>query len=143
MEIPVKELVTAASVDNLETVTEFVDEQLEAADCPMNIQLQVELAVEEIFVNIASYAYAPGTGNATVRVGISGEPATAEITFMDSGVQYDPLAKDDPDVNLPASERDIGGLGIFLTKKNMDEVAYEYRDGMNVFTMKKILTEQR
>ena len=133
------ELETAASVNELDKVIGFVDEQLESADCPMNIQLQIELAVEEIFVNIANYAYAPGSGNAVIRVGISGDPLTAEITFMDHGVQYDPLAKEDPDVSLPASERDIGGLGIFLTKKNMDELFYEYRDGMNIFTMKKVI----
>lgn len=142
MENLIKVLETAAAVDELDTVIGFVDEQLEAACCPMNVQLQIELAVEEIFVNIASYAYAPGTGNATVKVGISGDPLTAEITFMDSGVQYDPLAKDDPDITKPAEERDIGGLGIFLTKKNMDEVAYEYRDGMNVFTMKKVIAPE-
>lgn len=139
MEMIVNELETTASVDELDKVIGFVDEMLESADCPMNIQLQIELAVEEIFVNIASYAYAPGTGNAVIKVSLSGEPAVAEITFKDSGVPYNPLAREDPDVNLPASEREVGGLGIFLTKKNMDKVAYEYRDGMNIFTMKKII----
>ena len=139
MEIMMKELEISAAVDELDTVIGFVDEQLEAAECPMNIQMQIELSVEEIFVNIASYAYAPGTGNATIKMRIYGEPLTAEIVFMDSGVQYDPLAKEDPDVNKPAAEREIGGLGIFLTKKNMDEVAYEYSGGKNIFTMRKVI----
>ncbi|MBR5088634.1 MAG: ATP-binding protein [Ruminiclostridium sp.] len=134
-----KELETEASVDNLDAVIGFITGELEAVDCPMPLQMQTELAVEEIFVNIASYAYAPGTGNAVIRIGISDEPRTAEITFIDSGVKYDPLAKEDPDITLSASERGIGGLGIFLTKKNMDEVSYEYRDGKNIFTMKKHL----
>lgn len=134
-----KELDINASVDNLNAVTAFIDEQLEAADCPMKIQMQIELAVEEIFVNIANYAYAPGTGDAVIKMRVAGEPPTAEITFADSGMKYDPLAKEDPDVTLPAKDRRIGGLGIFLTKKTMDEVAYEYRDGKNIFTMKKIL----
>ena len=139
MEMMMKELDTPATIGALDDVIGFVDGMLEEADCPMNTQLQIELAVEEIFVNIANYAYAPDTGNAIIKMCVSGEPATAQITFIDSGVQYDPLAKEDPDVNLPASEREIGGLGIFLTKKNMDEVAYEYSDGRNVFTMKKVI----
>ncbi len=138
----IKEFKTGASVDNLGAVTAFIDEQLEAADCPMKIQMQIELAVEEIFVNIASYAYPPGTGTAVIRVGIDGEPPVVSITFIDEGVQYDPLAKEDPDVTIPANERGIGGLGIFLTKKTMDDVSYEYRDGMNIFTMKKTLAVQ-
>ena len=94
MEIMMKELEISAAVDELDTVIGFIDEQLEAAECPMNIQMQIELSVEEIFVNIASYAYAPGTGNATIKMRIYGEPLTAEIVFIDSGVQYDPLAKE-------------------------------------------------
>ena len=101
--------------------------------------MQIELSVEEIFVNIANYAYTPEVGNALIRVDISGDPPTAEITFVDQGRQYDPLAKEDPDVTLPAKDRGIGGLGIFLTKKSMDEVSYAYRDGSNVLTMKKTL----
>ena len=134
-----KELETAASIDCLSSVIAFIDEQLEAAECPMKIQMQIELAVEEIFVNIASYAYYPGTGSAVIRIDLCGDPLTAVMTFIDKGVKYDPLAKKDPDITLPASERGIGGLGIFLTKKTMDDVSYEYRDGMNILTMKKSL----
>lgn len=135
----IKELETEASTDKLDEVTAFVDRQLEAADCPMRTQMQIELAVEEIFVNIANYAYAPGTGKAVIKMSVCGEPPVAEMTFIDSGVPYDPLAKEDPDVTLPVQERSIGGLGIFLTKKTMDELSYEYRDGMNIFSMKKSL----
>lgn len=137
MEIKVFE--TEASTDSLDSVTAFIDEQLEAAGCPMKTQMQIELAVEEIFVNIANYAYAPGTGKAIIQMSVTGEPPVAEITFIDSGVQYDPLAKEDPDITLPASERSIGGLGIFLTKKTMDELSYEFRGGKNIFSMKKSL----
>lgn len=139
MDIITKEFETEATIDALEKVIGFVDEQLEAVDCPMNIQLQIELAVEEIFVNIANYAYVPNKGNADIEVRITNDPVTAEIIFKDRGVPYDPLAKEDPDISMPAAERDIGGLGIFLTKKNMDHLAYEYRDGMNVFMMKKVI----
>ena len=103
----------------------------------MKAQMQISVAVEEIFVNIASYAYAPDKGSATVCVEVSGDPVTVTITFVDRGVPYDPLAKEDPDVTLSADERGIGGLGIFMTKKIMDDVAYEYRDGKNILTLKK------
>ena len=139
MELFMKELDIAAAAEELDNVIGFVDEQLEAVGCSIDQQMQIELAVEEIFVNIANYAYAPGTGNAVIKVCIFDEPKAAEITFTDHGVQYDPLAKEDPDIYLPAEEREIGGLGIFLTKKNMDEVAYEYREGKNIFKMKKMI----
>ena len=99
--------------------------------------MQINLAVEEIFVNIASYAYRPETGKATVRFEVSEEPVTVTITFLDHGVPYDPLARQDPDVTLPAEERDIGGLGIFLTKQIMDDVSYEYCRGQNILRIKK------
>ena len=130
-----KELVLDAATENLDTVISFVTEQLEAVDCPIKAQMQIEVAVEELFVNIAHYAYAPDTGSATIRTEITSE--TAEITFIDSGVQYDPLAKPDPDVTLSAAERQIGGLGIFMVKKSMDELAYEYKDGQNILKVRK------
>ena len=132
-----KELIIDALTENLDAVIAFVTEQLEAADCSMKAQMQIEVAVEELFVNIAHYAYAPGIGTATIQTEITAD--TAEITFIDSGVQYDPLAKPDPDVSLPASERQVGGLGIFMVKKSMDDMRYEYRDGKNILTIVKKL----
>ena len=99
--------------------------------------MQINVSVEEIFVNIAHYAYSDKIGEAVIEVEIDDEPKTITITFIDSGVKYDPLAKPDPDVTLSAKDRKIGGLGIFMTKKFMDELSYEYRDGQNVFSMKK------
>ena len=132
-----KELVIKALVDKLPDVLAFVDEQLEAADCPMKTQMQIDVSVEEIFVNIANYAYPDGTGNAKIQVEVTAEPFSAQRTVIDSGVPYDPLAKSDPDVTLPAEERQIGGLGIFMVKKSMDDVRYEFTDGQNVLTMRK------
>lgn len=132
-----KELELEAKVENLSEVLAFVDEQLEAADCPMKIQMQIDIAVEEIFVNIANYAYAPEIGTATVRVEVMGDPPSVDITFIDKGIPYDPLAKADPDVTLSAEERQIGGLGIFMVKKSMDDVKYAYLDGHNILTIKK------
>ncbi len=142
MELIKKELDVEANVNKLRTVISFIDKQLEAVSCPMRAQFQIELSVEEIFVNIASYAYSPGTGMAQIKTIISADPPEAEITFIDRGMRYDPLAKDDPDVTLPASQRKVGGLGIFLTKKNMDSVSYEYRDECNILVLKKQLVRQ-
>ena len=134
-----RELVLDALPDNLPRVQSFVTELLEEAACPMKALMQIEVIVEEVFVNIAHYAYGAGRGKAAVRVEVSGEPAVATITFTDRGMPYDPLAKEDPDVTLPADKRQIGGLGIFMTKKMMDSVRYEYRDGRNILTLKKKL----
>ncbi len=134
-----KELKIDALNENLPEVISFVDEQLEAADCPMKLQIKLDIAVEEIFVNIANYAYPDGTGTAFIRVEILADPPTAEITFIDSGIPYDPLAKPDPDVHLSANERQIGGLGIYMVKKSMDEMEYQYIDGQNILMLRKRL----
>lgn len=132
-----KQLDLEAKVENLDEVLAFVDKELRSADCPAKIKIQIDVAVEEIFVNIAHYAYKPDVGPASVRVNISDQPPMIDITFIDNGVPYDPLAKDDPDITLPADQRQIGGLGIFMVKKTMDDVKYEYRDGHNILTLKK------
>ena len=126
-----------ADTANLNKVLGFMEERLEKAGCPMKTQMQIMVAVEEIFVNIASYAYAPGKGNALVTLDVTDEPRGAVITFADSGIAYDPLKKDDPDISLPAEEREVGGLGILMVKKTMDDMNYEYKDGQNILTLKK------
>ena len=131
------ELNLEATVENLTQVMAFLEQHLEEAGCSLKAQMQITVAAEEIYVNIAHYAYAPGTGEATVRLEIADDPAEATITFIDRGVPFDPLAKPDPDVTLSAEERGIGGLGIFMTKKTMDNVRYEYKDGKNILTMVK------
>ena len=132
-------LLIEAAVENLDAVQSFVDERLEEAGCSMKAQMQIDVAVEEIFVNIASYAYAPGTGDAVVCVELPEDGRAVTISFTDRGKAYDPLSRDDPDISLPAEQRDVGGLGILMTKKLMDEVSYEYKDGQNILTMKKNL----
>lgn len=132
------ELVVPAALEQLDKVLDFVNTELETASCPMKQQLQIAVAVEEIFVNIASYAYQGKSGNVTVACEIEESPAGAVVQFQDSGVPYNPLEKDDPDTTLEASERAIGGLGIFLVKKTMDDVLYQYKDKRNILTLKKI-----
>ena len=135
-----KELTIAATVENIETVTDFVNEQLEALDCPIKAQMQIAIAIDELFGNIAHYAYNPEIGKATVRVEVIEDPLAVVITFIDNGVPYDPLAKADPDTTLSAEERDIGGLGIYMVKKSMDDITYEYKDGQNILKIKKKLS---
>ena len=134
-----KELTIAATVENIETVTDFVNEQLESLDCPMKAQMQIDIAIDELFGNIAHYAYNPEIGKATVRVEVIEEPLAVVITFIDKGVPYDPLAKADPDTTLSAEERESGGLGIYIVKKSMDDITYEYKDGQNILAIKKNL----
>jgi len=134
-----KELSIAATVENIEVVTAFVDEELEALGCPMKAQMQIDIAIDELFGNIAHYAYNPEVGEATVRVEVQENPLSVIITFIDGGVPYDPLAAADPDTSLSAEERAIGGLGIFMVKKSMDEITYRYENGSNILSIRKNL----
>ena len=132
-----KELDITASKENLSDVLGFVDAELEQLGCSMRLQTAIDVAVEEIFVNISSYAYDPEVGEATIRVEVTDDPVTIAISFIDSGTPYDPLAKPDPNMKIPIKERKKGGLGIFMVKKSMDDISYEYKDGKNILTIKK------
>ena len=131
------ELTIEATVENLPEATEFVTASLEERDCPLKIVMQMELVMEEIFVNVASYAYRPDVGNVTIRKSFDAEPRALNLTFIDSGCPYNPLEHKDPDTTLDADKREIGGLGIFLIKKNVDEISYARSDGKNILSVKK------
>ena len=133
------ELTVDALVSNLAQVLAFVDGQLETMDCSMKAQMQIDVAVEEIYVNIANYAYAPETGKAYISVQPDPDNASVTIEFRDNGIPFDPLAKADPDVTLSAEERNIGGLGIYMVKKSMDALEYSRKDGQNILTITKKL----
>jgi anti-sigma regulatory factor (Ser/Thr protein kinase) len=132
-----KEMTLEATVKNIPQVTEFVNTELEALECPLKAQMQIDVAIDELFGNIAQYAYDPSTGPATVRVEVDDNPMAVIITFIDNGKPYDPLAGKDPDINLSAEDREIGGLGVFLVKKTMDEISYEYKNGQNILRIRK------
>ena len=132
-----KELKVKALLESIPAVTEFIDAELEALDCPMKAQMQIDVAIDEMFSNIAHYAYENEVGDAIVRFGFDADTRTASIVFEDNGISFDPLAKADPDVTLNAEERGIGGLGIFLVKKTMDRVEYRREDGRNILTIEK------
>ena len=132
-----KELTLAATVENIAAATDFVCEQLEALDCPVKAQMQISIAVDELFSNIARYAYAPGAGEATVRVEAAEEGVV--ITFIDRGRPYNPLTAAEPDTTLSAEERSPGGLGIFMVRRSMDEMNYRYEGGCNILSIRKKL----
>ena len=131
-----------AADENLEAVNDFIHEQIKPFSCHSQTLFQIDLAVEEIFVNISHYAYSPDKG--TVQIDCSVEktadaPAKLTVSFTDKGKAFNPLAKPDPDITLSVEEREIGGLGIFLTKKYMDSVLYERKDNQNILTFTKII----
>ncbi|MBR0415388.1 MAG: SpoIIE family protein phosphatase [Clostridia bacterium] len=132
---PQKALHIQANTANLDEVNSFLCAYLEAVGCPHRAQMQIGLAAEEIFTNISNYAYAPDKGFADIRLDC--EENAVSIVFEDSGVPYDPLKKEDPDITLSAGERQIGGLGIYMTKKLMDDVQYEYKDNKNILKLIK------
>lgn len=125
-----KELRLDATIENYETVNAFVEEQLEAQECPMKVQIQLLVALEEMYVNVAHYAYGEETGMATIQTDIV--PGRAEIWIIDSGMAFDPLAKPDPDIHLSAEDRPIGGLGVYMVKKSMDAFTYERKNEQNI-----------
>lgn len=137
MEEKMQKLKVAATKENLEVVTAFLDRLLDESDCPLKTRLQIDLALEEMYINIANYAYAPKTGDMELQAGLSEDGTEVILILKDQGIPYDPLAKADPDVSLPADKRKIGGLGIFLVKKTMDSMSYVRQDGFNIVTMKK------
>jgi anti-sigma regulatory factor (Ser/Thr protein kinase) len=131
----VKELRIEAVLENLDTVLAFVEAELEETNCSFKTRSQINIVVEEIFVNIAHYAYNPVLGTAFIRVVVVGDEL--QLEFEDMGQPYNPLEKSDPDITAQAKDRAIGGLGIFMVKKIMDTVEYRYIDGKNLLSLKK------
>jgi len=135
----VKSMTVPARIDRLEAVLEFIDLELEAHNCPPKAKARLAIAAEEIFVNIARYAYAPREGKATIEIGVAGEPPVAVLRFLDRGTPYNPLEKADPDITLSAEDREAGGLGVFMAKKIADSIHYAYEADRNILTLTKAL----
>ena len=136
-----KEMTIEAVIENVPLVTDWVNEELEARGCPNKIQMQIDVAIDELFSNISNYAYNPKTGSATVRMEVEEKPLSVSITFIDNGIPYNPLAREEPDIKKKASDDIIGGLGIMLVRKMMDDVIYEYKNGQNILTIVKKMEE--
>ena len=127
-----------AILDQLEPVQKFVLDQMKDYPYSERIRAQLDVAVEEIFVNIARYAYPPGQpGWALIRCQLDQAPLRITVQFVDSGVPFNPLKKKDADITLSADARQIGGLGILMVKRSMDEISYAYENGQNILTLVK------
>ena len=126
-----------AKTESLPDVLGFVEQTLESFECPMKIQTAICVAIEEVFVNVAHYAYPESVGDMTLHIGFDEESRIITFRMADRGIPFDPLKKPDPDITLSADEREIGGLGIFITKKTMDSISYVYEEGENILTMIK------
>ena len=126
-----------AKTEALADVLGFVEQRLDSFGCPMKIQMAVCVAIEEVFVNVAHYAYGEGGGDMSLGIGFDEVNRAVTFRMTDKGIPFDPLKNPDPDITLSAEERDIGGLGIFITKKTMDSVTYTYENGENILTMIK------
>ena len=126
-----------AKTESLSDVIGFTEETLEGFDCPMKTQMAICVAIEEVFVNVARYAYPESSGDMTLSIAFDEDNGLITFRITDNGVPFDPLAKPDPDITLSAEDREIGGLGIFITKKTMDELSYSRENGENILTMIK------
>ena len=135
----IKELTIEALVSNNKVVISFVNDELARFEVLNSVRVEIVTVVEEIFLNIANYAYGDGQGDATLRMEIDEDKRTVTLTFIDSGKEFDPLAQDEPDIFLPIDERPIGGLGILMVKKMMDSASYCREDDKNFFTVTKKL----
>ena len=132
-----QEITVDSLTGNIDVITAFINEELEAHECAPKARVQIDIAADELFANIVHHAYASSVGTATVRVAVSEEDRTARITFIDSGAPFDPLSAPEPDISLPVEQRGVGGLGLYLVKKTMDDLVYEYKDGKNNVTIVK------
>ena len=132
-----QELKLPAVIESIPKLTAWMDEALEKLDCPMKAQMQLDVAMDEIFSNIARYAYLDQNGAAAVRMDFDEKTRLFSLEFRDQGISFNPLEQAEPDTALGVEARGIGGLGIFLVRKTMDEVSYQYTDGSNILCLKK------
>ncbi len=135
-----KEITVAAVVERLKTVIQFLDEILRKQECPASLRMKLEVVLEEMFVNVASYAYPDEPGECTVMVETETicDRTTVTITVKDKGTRFNPMEKENPDITLPLEERPVGGLGIYMTRQTMDQMQYHYENGENILTMTKV-----
>ena len=134
-----KELTIPATVENIEKVTEFVNSQLEEINCPIKAKMQIDIAIDELFGNIAHYAYKPETGPAPVRVEVTEAPISVIVTFIDHGIPYDPLKKDDPDVTLSAEGKSVGEGKSVKLDESRNEKKKKNKDDQNILSNRKDL----
>ena len=134
-----RELTVEANTKSIPTIIDLINEELDQLGCSPKSKAQIDIAVDEVFSNIANYAYGEEDGQVTVRLEAENNGQVVNLVFLDKGMPFNPLEHDDPNVLLPARERRSGGLGIYIVKNSMDEIRYEYKDGKNILTIRKTL----
>ena len=134
-----RELTVEANTKSIPTIIDLINEELDQLGCSPKSKAQIDIAVDEVFSNIANYAYGEEDGQVTVRLEAENNGQAVNLVFLDKGMPFNPLEHDDPNVLLPARERRSGGLGIYIVKNSMDEIRYEYKDGKNILTIRKTL----
>jgi sigma-B regulation protein RsbU (phosphoserine phosphatase) len=138
-DMPQRSITVKSTLDQLEPVTAMATEFLDMYDCPKRIKPQICVVIDEIFSNISSYAYEQEPGDVEVQIVMNNAQRSVDLTFIDSGVEFNPLRVEEPDVSLAAEDRETGGLGILMVKKLMDGVFYEYKDNKNILKIRKFL----
>jgi len=133
-----KKITLPALIESVTRITEFSETEMEMHECPMKVIVQMNIAIDEIVSNVVNYAYGDEKGDVSVSLDFLDSPRAVRMTFRDKGNPYNPLKNADPDITLSAEERNIGGLGIFIVKKNMDSMEYAFEDGENVLTITKL-----
>lgn len=136
-----KAIVVPAKTEKLDGLMKFVDANLAVLECPQKAKTQIDIAVDEIFANIRNYAYPSGEGDFLIEMYPCKEKLGVCLKFIDTGIEYNPLLHEDPDITLSADERKIGGLGILMVKKTMSKVEYEYKEGKNILTLTKFFVD--
>ena len=134
-----KQMTLPAKRRNIPLIIDFVNRELESMGCSRKTEAQIDIAIDELYSNIANYGYEEDDGQVTVTLDTDTVPRTVTISFTDEGKPFNPLERADPDITLSAKDRKIGGLGIYMVKKSMDDVLYEYKDGKNILTIRKTL----
>ena len=129
------EKIFPADINELASVTVFLEEELDKAEASPKLMVTFAVALEELFVNVAHYAYPDSKGTVKIGIDTSGDSIVVQLT--DSGIPFNPVAMSDPDITESAEERKIGGLGIYMVKKSMDSMTYEYKDNQNILTISK------
>lgn len=125
-----KEIRVPAIRENVAAISAFTEDTLNEMECSPKVTMKFLIAMDEIITNVVNYS-----GAKEMTVQISKEDGVVSVRILDDGKPFDPLQHADPDITLDASEREIGGLGIYMVKKSMDDVIYFYEDGRNVLKL--------
>ena len=127
----------SALIENWNIVYDFLNDCMDKFRLEGKLRTEVLLSCEEIYVNVAHYAYSGRTGSVSIKIEYKNEQKKLKIEFTDSGIPFDPTKLKEPNIGDPIEKRKIGGLGVFMVKKMMDSVEYRYEFGQNNLTLTK------